>query len=78
MSKIIVFKCPHGDHAAYFHSIDNVFCLVHGRLLYTDLPEGLQKKKNYRSDWLKMLDKDTKKLERLKIKIRKVIAKVLK
>lgn len=78
MSKVIEFKCPHGDHAAYFHSADNALCLVHGRLLYTDPPEGSQKKKNYRSSWLKTFDKDAKKLERLKIKIGKLIAKALK
>lgn len=77
MSKPIAFKCPHGDHLAYFHSVDIVVCLTHGRLLYTDIPAKLQKKTNYRSDWLRMGDRDAKKYMRLKVKIGKAIVKVL-
>jgi hypothetical protein len=78
MNKVIKFKCPHGNHSAYFHSVDNVFCLTHGRLLYTDIPAELQKKKKYKSDFLKKtLDKNEKKLKRLSIKIGKAIVEAM-
>jgi hypothetical protein len=53
----IKFKCPHGDHSAIFYS-DGGFagCIIHGVLLYTDIPP--ETRKEHKSRWTALISSD--------------------
>lgn len=75
MTKPIPFPCPHGKkpHDAYYHGGTFAGCLIHGRLLYTDIPQELRNKKGFKSQLTRILEKDTKKRENIKKKIGRLL-----
>lgn len=76
MTKPITFPCPHGKkpHDAYYHGNQFAVCLMHGRLLYTDIPQELKSKKKFKSQLTRLIEEDEKSRARVKRKLGKLLA----
>ncbi len=73
MTKPIAFQCPHGKHLAYYHGDNFAGCLIHGRLLYTDIPQELKDKKNFKTQLTRAMDSLIDERVRLKKRMRKAL-----